>query len=278
MSKKIVTKILDKSLDALLSNKWQIKAACHILNRARGEGNDDSQSNGEYFLLDKITNYYQNKKFIAFDVGANLGEWSLRLAQSIGQKGQVYAFEPSQATYRRLQEQIQSQKFGTQVIANNVGLSDKSGLAQFFVCAPTAGTNSLYKRQAQALGVKQQAQEEVVLKTGDEFCHNLGIEHIDLIKIDTEGHEMAVLKGFSWMLFSQKIDMIQFEYGGCWVDARVFLVDAFNFLLSKGYYCGKIFPSGIKIFTAYDQRLDNFSYSNYIVFKPDNELINGLEI
>src|SRR5207248_3898984 len=50
------------------------------------------------------------------------------------------------------------------------------------------------------------------LTTGDDFCARLGVSAIDLLKIDVEGMESAVLAGFQRMLASGSIGAIQFEY------------------------------------------------------------------
>lgn len=276
--KQSLKNIFDAIADVLISQKWQNKIARHVLNRNLGEGVGNPEINGEYYLLEKVKQHYRNKEScVIFDIGANIGEWTVKIAQNMGPNLIIHSFEPSKKTYERLKE-IKNIKYEPQIHLYNHGLSDKSGEAEFYVCGQTAGTNSLYKRQAECIGVTQGAREKIVLEKGDEFCQELGLEHIDFIKIDTEGHELSVLKGFDKMLSAHKIDMIQFEYGGCWVDAGIFLMDAFNYLLPKGYYLGKIYPKGVKVFTAYDQRLDNFVYCNYIVFKSENELIKKMAI
>jgi FkbM family methyltransferase len=274
----MIKMVFDRSLNMLVSRKWQIKIARRILNTNLGEGDGDPENNGEYYLLDKIREHYCTKeRFVIFDVGANLGEWTAKAAQGMNSNWNIHVFEPSRETFSRLKG-LESQKFAAGICLHNVGMSDESGKAEFYICGEAAGTNSLYKRQAEALGVNQRSRETVMLEQGDKFCRANGIKHIDFMKIDTEGHELSVLKGFSNMLSNREIDMVQFEYGGSWVDSRIFLMDAFNYLLDKGYCLGKIYPRGVKVFTAYDQRLENFVYSNYIAFKPDNEFINKLKI
>jgi hypothetical protein len=49
--------------------------------------------------------------------------------------------------------------------------------------------------------------------SGDEFCRQAGIKHIDFLKIDTEGHEVDVISGFLQMLKKRKISFIQLEVG-----------------------------------------------------------------
>ena len=48
---------------------------------------------------------------------------------------------------------------------------------------------------------------------GDDFSRSQGIDHIDLLKIDAEGHDMHALLGFSGMLAEGRIDFVQVEAG-----------------------------------------------------------------
>ena len=56
------------------------------------------------------------------------------------------------------------------------------------------------------------AQEEVNTSTLDDFCLKNKIENIDLLKIDTEGHEKEVLQGASSLLLNKKIKYILIEF------------------------------------------------------------------
>ena len=53
---------------------------------------------------------------------------------------------------------------------------------------------------------------EVECTTLDRFMKDAGIEMIDLLKIDTEGHDLSVLKGARQALHDRRIRMIQFEF------------------------------------------------------------------
>ena len=125
-----------------------------------------------------------------------------------------------------------------------------------------AGGNSLYKRY----GIKKEAQEkeQVAMDTLENYCRGKNIKKIDFVKIDTEGHELEVLKGMKSLLKENRIKMIQFEYGGCNLDARVFLKDIFDFFKDLDYKIYKIFPNEVKLIESYGQYLDNFQYANYV--------------
>ena len=65
-----------------------------------------------------------------------------------------------------------------------------------------------------------------------------------LVKIDTEGHDLTVLRGARAMLAEHRIAVVQFEYNHRWVFARAFLRDAFEFLADLGYRGRQAHPEG----------------------------------
>ena len=144
-----------------------------------------------------------------------------------------------------------------------------------WVFADGAGINSLYKRQGLEDGwglAEQQQAETVRLDTLDDYCQRAGVQVIDLVKVDMEGHELEVFKGAAGMLAQGKIKRIQFEYGGCNIDSRVLLKDLFEFLLPYGYAFYKVFPRELRRVPRYDQRLENFQYQNWVVVANDVSL------
>lgn len=248
----------------------QIRIAKYILNRAQGEGIDDPNVNGEYFLLAKIKRIHFTDESVVFDVGANTGEFTRMAISDTDNNLIVYCFEPVHTTFSAFNEVMSKLDRSANIIMVNAALSDTNGVANIYTSGYLSGTNSMHKRHLGALGeIRQNNVEKIKTIRGDSFCIEAGIQHIDFLKIDTEGHELAVLKGFEQMLLEKKIDFIQFEYGGCWIDARVLLKDAFDYLLPQGYILVKIHPKGIEVFEHYDFRQETFAYSNYLAIRQD---------
>jgi hypothetical protein len=154
-------------------------------------------------------------------------------------------------------------------------LSSVPGEMTLWVFADGAGINSLYKRQGleDGWGLAEQQRAEVVrLDTLDAYCQRVGVQVIDLMKVDVEGHELEVFKGAAGMLAQGKIKRIQFEYGGCNIDSRVLLKDLFDFFAPYGYAFYKIYPREMRRVPRYDQRLENFQYQNWVVVANDVSL------
>jgi len=116
------------------------------------------------------------------DVGANVGTMTL-----IGAKrGKVYAFEPLPAIAERLEDNVALNGFGERVFIIRSAASDSEGEVRFKEQASNdsnRGTGSI--RGDGNLIVKTTTIDAVVPPT----------EHVDVIKIDAEGHDARVLIG-----------------------------------------------------------------------------------
>jgi FkbM family methyltransferase len=221
-----------------------------------GENNDQIETNGELRLMQR--NLPQCR--MVFDVGANVGTWAA-LALKINPRLDLHCFEPSHVTY----QQLISNHFPQNVRCNNFGIGSAPGEAKLFIFENAAGINSLYQREGlQSFGLSTpQRTETVHLETIDNYCQGHRIEIIDFLKVDVEGHEMEVFKGAERMLSSGCVNIIQFEYGGCNIDAGVLLKDIFNFFKPLSYSFFKIYPQELRSIATYDQGLENFQYQNW---------------
>ena len=100
-----------------------------------------------------------------------------------------------------------------------------------------------------------------------DFCGQARISHIDLLKIDTEGHDLKVIEGFQSMIDSAQIDVIQFEYNYMSIFSRTFLRDFFA-ALTPGMRIGRLLRDRIEYFD-YAPPLDNFIQANFIAVRSD---------
>lgn len=123
---------------------------------------------------------------VFFDIGANLGYYSLKLRKELGPRFEAHAFEPFPSTFERLQRNVALNGFGGSVYAQRVGLSDVAGAAGFEVNAKNSGGNSL--------GAVVEGQASTPTVTLDGWCEREGIVP-DLVKVDVEGFEGRVLQG-----------------------------------------------------------------------------------
>jgi FkbM family methyltransferase len=164
-----------------------------------------------------------------FDVGANVGLYTLGLLNVFEDTALVWAFEPSRPTFETLSENVQT---FPNVRPLNLGLSDTQETATLLSPARQSKLASVYDMswRLHEHGLSVRYSETVNLTTIDRFCEDEGIDHIDLLKLDVEGHELKVLQGGEKMLASRSIDFIQFEIGPAHLESRTFFRDFFYLL------------------------------------------------
>ena len=227
--------------------------------------NCDISNNGEknVLLLIKQTLEKKHQSKIIFDVGANIGNYSQLLTEVLGTKNiTIYAFEPSNQTFRKLLSKFAS---NDHVRLCNFGLSNTEEVLPLFSCTEEIESSlaSVYKRDITHIGIEMQEIEKISLDTIDNFCNKNNIDHIDFIKLDVEGHELKVLMGAQKMLAQKRINTIQFEFGGCNIDSRTYFKDYYKLLINN-YKIFRILKDGLSPIEKYDESLEIFKYSNYL--------------
>jgi len=220
-------------------------------------------SNGEEMVLRSLAGA---PMATVFDVGANLGDWSL-LAHRLLPAARIYAFELSPPTFEQLR---QNTRVCGAIHAVNLGLSDRDGETTFYHYPDKPGETSLIAHPFQTGGFELKGH----LRMGDAFCTEHSIQKIDLLKIDVEGAESFVLRGFEKMLAGGRISMIQFEYEKLNTVSKFLLKDFYALLGGHGYTLGKIFPTCVD-FRDYAFEHELLWGSNYLaVLKNRPDLLN----
>jgi FkbM family methyltransferase len=148
------------------------------------------------------------------------------------------------------------------VIPVNLGLSDKMERQNLYSDSLSSGLASVYNRRLDHYNIEIDKTEEINLTTIDSFCVSNGIENIDFLKIDVEGHELNVLQGAKRMIENEKIRFIQFEFGGCNIDSRTFFQDFF-YLLNDKYKIYRVFRNGLIPIVRYSETNEIFLTVNY---------------
>ncbi|MEM6415358.1 MAG: FkbM family methyltransferase [Pseudomonadota bacterium] len=246
--------------------KWRLgrKLYCD----ARGEQTSgDMQRNGEAFLQRCVlANAPTGASLVAFDIGANQGEWTRALLAAAPEalrtpdRLKIHAFEPVPSTADMFTEAVSSQAGADCVTLNRFALSDENGETEIAVYDDGAGTNSLHFSRDPR---RPQRTETVPLKTLDQYCAEAQVEHVHLVKCDAEGHDAHVISGAQESLKASRIDVMQFEYNYRWVLSRTFLRDVFEMIDATPYTLGRVDPSSVTLFDTWHFELDRFFQSNY---------------
>ena len=136
---------------------------------------------------------------VVFDIGANIGQTAFKLIDRFP-SAEIYCFEPVPSTFKRLSLNLSKYP---QIRCVNFALGEAEGQAEMTVDRDRMNTL--------VSGTSSGATAQVAVATVDGFCTTNGIAKIDLLKIDTEGFETAVLRGAERMLASGSIDLVLAE-------------------------------------------------------------------
>ncbi|HEY0257819.1 MAG TPA: FkbM family methyltransferase, partial [Candidatus Methylacidiphilales bacterium] len=127
---------------------------------------------------------------VVFDVGANVGAYSILFARWAGPQGKIFAFEPAPESFLGLTRHIRLNGFEGLVFPQQKAISDSPGTLEFLADRFYGTNRVLDKHEARPQG----AVIQVEALTIDEFCSQNNL-HPDFIKIDIEGYELAALRG-----------------------------------------------------------------------------------
>jgi hypothetical protein len=134
---------------------------------------------------------------VVFDIGANVGAHTLHFARLVGASGRVHAFEPTDFAFGKLRANLAlNPAYSPVVEPNQAFLVAKRSTplpASVYSSWPVnSGVTGLHEEH---LG-KPMALTGANSLTADEYCESRGINRIDVVKIDVDGHEFSVLEGF----------------------------------------------------------------------------------
>lgn len=132
----------------------------------------------------------------AVDVGANVGVHTLSLARIVGPSGKVFAFEPNPGVTKRLRQNIELNGF-SHVRVDGRALGDRA--AQGALRVPAAGSAEACNLGMASLVALETAHDlvEVDVVPFDAATGEIGIDRIDLVKIDVQGYEVPALRGMA---------------------------------------------------------------------------------
>jgi FkbM family methyltransferase len=126
------------------------------------------------------------------DVGANYGFYSLVASHLGGEKAVVCAYEPQPQVARAIEMSQQLNRF-TQLRTRTIVLGDRSDEVEFFIPDTGSGVGSLFREHAGRF--RPVLKKIVKMETLDAALKLEKLSRLDMLKIDVEGAEFAVLKG-----------------------------------------------------------------------------------
>jgi len=213
--------------------------------------NCDSKTNGEVKFFIDIKNKINN----IFDVGCRSdSEFTLF-------EGEVHYFDPMDEFIQNLSKQINKNKLSH---FNNFGLGNENKELYYY-----PRYQSFYDRINSCKISDDSNKILLKIKKAKDYISEKNIESIDFLKIDTEGYELSVLQGFEEKLETVKI--IQFEYGGTFLDNKLKLIDVINYLEKKGFYKFSYLTNyGTELITDFN---DHYQYCNIVCINKNSDFV-----
>lgn len=202
---------------------------------------------------------------IVVDIGANQGNYTQEVHR-ISPKAKIYAIEPHPVTFAGLKKRFE----GISTIeCHNYGCGSKKAEMDMYDYPDQASSShaSLYKEVFDGKAIEQPQVVQVSIIKADDFINEQGIDYIDLVKIDTEGHEMEVFKGLKKSIEGDKIGAIQFEFDQMNLINHIRFKDYFE-LLSPHFKLYRTIRGGLLPLPKYQPLSQElYAYQNIVAIK-----------
>ena len=206
----------------------------------------------DYGFNTVLTKLISDNHPLIFDIGAEDGS-SCERYDSILKYPIIHAFEPRPDQFGIMESKFNNKK---NIFLNNVAVGSKKEIKKFNQIKG-GGRSSFYKSTVDDLS--DQIQIDVQVITIDEYVNKNNIKKINLLKIDTQGHEDEVLKGAQETLKLNKIDIIETE---------LIVGNMYEKTLSFNEIENLIYPYGYKIFAITNPH-SNEQHSANIIVQPN---------
>jgi FkbM family methyltransferase len=142
---------------------------------------------------------------VVFDVGAHAGATVAEFCRTFA-SATVHSFEPNPEVFAELVAGVGSLP---NVIANNIGLGSKTG-SSIFVDNKSADMSSFLPPGPDSWG-EVLGRRALPISTLDEYCAARGVHCVDILKSDTQGYELEVLKGAAQAFARNQVHMVYVE-------------------------------------------------------------------
>ena len=240
----------------------------HLSLRARGYNNHSSiaQTGEEKFLR----KFAKTQPALVVDVGANVGGYTALILGST--KAVVFAFEPLPLAFKELERLRDS--YPKRMMSFNIAVGARDEDLPIFFGEDVSPLASLSKEvnQIDYVGRSNVNSIMVPVRTLDGFAEQLAVysQQIDLLKIDTEGHEWDVLMGSRSLISEFRPKFIQIEFNAHHLFVKRTLFEIGEVL--AGYRVFQLLPygSGMVERNLSDPFSNFFAFSNFVFVRQEN--------
>lgn len=215
---------------------------------------------GEAWVLEQVGATFPTPCLL--DVGGNVGTYAT-LARRLIPQARIISLEPNPASHTALA--LAASEHGFTAIHTAAGSGHGTAPLYFRADQPTSTHASLLD------GVNGADDKTVHIKvpltTLDALLPTLGVQHVHLLKVDTEGAELDVITGASATIAAGAVDWVQFEFNTMNIAARTYFEDFARAL--PGYRFFRLLPRGLVELDGSTWSLPNlFVYQNLLAVRP----------
>lgn len=227
---------------------------------------DSYKSSGEGFFINNALNSINSPTVV--DVGANVGNYSIKVHNSYNNV-KVFALEPHPGNFKKLKENTKNHNI--EII--NKACGAKKGRVKIYDYSDKGSSHaSTTKGVIEKIHNEKSKEIKVEMTTVDDLSREKKIEKIDLLKIDTEGNELNVIKGAQKLINNKSIRCIQFEFNEMNTESRTFAKDFVEKL--GGYRMFRMLPNGLVDLGEYTPvEYEVFAFQNIVAIKKNEEEI-----
>ena len=197
---------------------------------------------------------------VVIDCGANIGNWTRELRSHLGNdSGRWIVIEPTPENIQRLQSLP-----NVEIVEAAAG--ERAEKLQLYNYNSGSGWTSLHQRHDSFAEGHQFSVHTVPVITIDSLIADKGLDYVDFLKMDIEGHELFALRGAIQSLSARRVKALSFEFGSGNVNSRTFFRDFWDLLTPLGFELRRICPGGTTLqVKSYYEDLEVFrGVTNYI--------------
>ena len=169
---------------------------------------------------------YLKKGDCVFDIGSNIGYFTLEFARLVGESGRIYSFEPHPEIFEVLKRNVKRNRYKN-ITLINAACGEHNGSQNLYFSTENEGNHKIIESK------NSNGSVEVQIRTLTEFVKE---NRPRLIKMDIEGAELLALKGISEeLIFNNNIDFIieyhPYEMSFFGINGS----EVINFFTKRGY-------------------------------------------
>lgn len=150
---------------------------------------------------------------VVYDIGANVGAYSLLIGKRLASGGSVFAFEPESSNYYSLNRNIAANGLADTVTALCMGFDTDLKVEKFFLSStiPGSATHSVGKAESESIKFKPEHIQGILTFSLDQFVEMDGVPFPNHIKIDVDGNEGLIIDHSSKTLSDPRLKSLVIE-------------------------------------------------------------------